>query len=183
MSAARLRAAGRLRRFLGDRRAMGAVEFALIAPFLLTLYLGGSELSMLFILKKKVQHVGLTISDLVTKRSTLSKAEIDGMFALSDSIVEPYDPDLLQLRITAISIDGTGKSKVAWTRARSNSTSLAVPSLPADFNGLRDTTIVIAETRYPYTPLGGYGVTRPLLIGGTDYLVPRLDGFTCSDCS
>lgn len=52
-----------LRRLVADRRAMSAVEFALIAPVMTTLGLGGIELANMAITYTRVSQVAIQIAD------------------------------------------------------------------------------------------------------------------------
>ena len=54
-----------IRRFASDEQGVAAVEFALIMPFLLTLYLGSIEAAALFTADKRVNSISATVGDLV----------------------------------------------------------------------------------------------------------------------
>ena len=56
----------RLRRLIGDERGVSAVEFALLLPLMLTLYLGAVEVSQGIGADRKVTLTARTIGDLVS---------------------------------------------------------------------------------------------------------------------
>ena len=56
-----------LQRFVKEERAIAAVEFALILPLMLLMYLGTAEGSRLFIMDRKVAVVAGSIGDLVAR--------------------------------------------------------------------------------------------------------------------
>jgi Flp pilus assembly protein TadG len=63
-SAAALRR--RLLRCVQDERGVSAVEFALLLPLMVTLYLGGVEISQGLTIDRKVTLVARTVADLAT---------------------------------------------------------------------------------------------------------------------
>ena len=67
-------------------------------------------------LNRKVQQVGATVNDLVTQSSSISKTELDGIFAISAAILEPYSNKPLRIRISSVDIDANGVAKVECSR-------------------------------------------------------------------
>lgn len=171
--------------FLRECKAVAAVEFALIAPVLLLLYMAGTEIAMAYTIKRKVERTANTVNDLITQVSDVDKAEIDAVFAISSAILTPYDSSTLDITVTAIRVDSAGKAIVEWSRSRGGTANTpgADFKLPADFSDLRSQSLLVASTTYGYLPLGGYGVLEPFEMGGTSYLTPRLGSVICTDCS
>ncbi len=69
----------RLSQFWRDARGVSAVEFALIAPVMITLLLGSVELSDVMIADRKATSVASTTADLVAQaiqKSTIVKSTI-----------------------------------------------------------------------------------------------------------
>lgn len=176
-----------LRRFWSERAAIGAVEFALVAPFLLILYMGGSEVAIGVTINRKVHHAASTVDDLISQVTSVSKADIDGIFAISGAIVGPYDTSKVRLKVTSVHIDSQGKATVDWSHATANTTADKPGdpfALPAEFSTMTDHYLLVAVTQYNYVPLGGYGLTQPIQMGETAYLNPRIgDKVTCTDCA
>ncbi|KQT44508.1 hypothetical protein ASG43_14340 [Aureimonas sp. Leaf454] len=176
----------RLRLFARDQDGVGAVEFALVAPLLILLYLGGSELSMFLTLSRKVEHASSTINDLVTQSSQLEKADFEGIFNVARAIVTPYDVGPLGITATSVAIDENGKQKVDWSYASANSQALAKGStylLPAAFAKERSRKILVVRTRYSYVPIAGTAIMAPRDIGSVSYLNPRVGSeVKCPSC-
>ena len=61
-------AKSRIARLLGDRRGAAAIEFAFIAPLLLSMYLVTMEVSQAIEVNKKIARVGSMVADLVTQQ-------------------------------------------------------------------------------------------------------------------
>jgi Flp pilus assembly protein TadG len=109
---------GWIRRFLGDRRGVAAIEFAFIAPVLLAMYFVTMEVVQGIEANKKVSRVGSMVADLVTQQQTITKAELDAILKIGESILQPYNRTKPKITITAIEItdEDVPKVKVAWSR-------------------------------------------------------------------
>lgn len=162
-------------RFARDVRAISAVEFAMILPIMVTLFLGGTELSQAIAVKRKSVLVNRTIADLVAQDSSITNAEMSGIFSASAAVVQPYNAGNLRLIVSGVIIDAAGAATVSWsdgyqTTARTVGSAL---TLPAGLN-LPNTWLVFAETTYNYTPPIGYTIVGTLPLKDTMYLRPRL---------
>jgi Flp pilus assembly protein TadG len=167
----------RLTDFLRCRSGIGAVEFALIAPFLFALYLGGTEVSMAVTINRKVEHTASTINDLVTQAQSLGAGDLQGIYQISASLMAPYSSSGLKIRVTSVFIDSNGVSKVDWSCPTTGMAKLAAGAgftLPTQFAALRNRYILVSETRFPYSPLTTYGMIGEIEMGGTSYLDPRI---------
>src|SRR5690606_1792840 len=110
------------RTFLGDRRGLGAVEFALIAPLLLLIYLGSVDLADGMDTNKKLSRSASALADLVARQLSVTKNDLDGMFNIGRASLLPYSRTEPRIRITAIRVDGTERAnnlepKVDWSYA------------------------------------------------------------------
>lgn len=179
VTAAPLRPRGvlcRLGRFARDHRGVAALEFALILPFMLLLYIGGGEISTALTISRKVTHVTSTVADLVAQAKTISDADIAAIMLAANAIMEPYDVGGIKIRVTLIKIDGAGVTTVAWSDANANYTALTAGAaivIPASVK-VNGTYLVSAEIHYPYTPTIGYNLTGTFDLNDQFYLSPRL---------
>lgn len=108
----------RLRALLEDRHGVGGVEFALIAPMLLVLYLSAVELTVGLSIAKKTSLAASTITDLVARtEDRLVKTDLLAMEDLAKSIFVPYPSRELSIKVTGITVDAAGDSTVAWSWA------------------------------------------------------------------
>lgn len=117
-----------------DERGLGAVEFAILAPVLLMLYIGVFELTLGFSTAKRVTRSAGTIADIVTQKPTTSKPELADMLNVAKSYIAPYSTEGLKLKVTGISMDDTMIPKVAWSWAEDGNrpyVANSVTSVPA----------------------------------------------------
>jgi len=166
-------------RLARDVRAVSAVEFALILPIMITLFLGGTELSQAIAVKRKAVLVNRTIADLVSQDSTITTAEITSIFNASAAVVAPYSAAKLKIVVSGVKVDVNGVATVDWSRAF-QATARAVGSsvaLPTGINTpCADPTkacLVFAETTYEYTPPIGYTIVGMLPLKDNMYMRPR----------
>lgn len=102
---------------LRDSGGVSAVEFALIAPFLILIYLGTIELSLMLIADRKVTSTASTLGDLVARDTVVDECDIDDIFAASRIIFQPNDSASAQMRVTSI-LNNAGTYTVDWSEAR-----------------------------------------------------------------
>jgi Flp pilus assembly protein TadG len=141
------------RRFQRDRSGIAAVEFALLVPFLLTLYLGTVELTQGVILNRKTTLAAETIGNIVAQYTTISQSsQLPDILAATNQIFAPYSTTPASVLITCINIDANGNATVAWSQG-TNATARVVGStitLPTALD-VASTTVLLSEASYSYT--------------------------------
>ncbi|TDH37919.1 pilus assembly protein [Pseudohoeflea suaedae] len=180
------------RRFRGDRDGVGAVEFALIAPFLIVLYIGSLEVSVAMSVNKKLARASSTVADLVTQQETVDKAYLASMVNVAQSVIAPFKTSTLKVKITAIRIDASNKATVAWSWKDDGSPVQpkgSAVSVPSQLN-IASTFLVRAQLNLDYDVFllasdEDGSQTRHLNMGKTYHLRPRVisGSITCTDCS
>ncbi|PZU82176.1 MAG: hypothetical protein DI528_20445 [Shinella sp.] len=110
-----MRTSALLRRFLSDRQGIGGVEFALLAPMLIVIYLCAFELMIGFTVAKKATAASSTIADLVSREDKVTKSVLKGMVDVADAIFVPYSVNNLSLKITGVKVDADKQATVAWS--------------------------------------------------------------------
>jgi Flp pilus assembly protein TadG len=172
------RARRALRRLSRDERGISAVEFAMLLPLMVTLYLGGVEVSQAVAVDRKVTLVSRTLGDLVAQATNVTTSDMTNILAASAAIVVPYADSKLQITVSSVKIDSAGVAKIAWSDTK-NGTARTVGTtvtLPTALN-TANTTLIWAEAQYAYTPVIGYVITGTMNLKDQIYMRPRL-----SDC-
>jgi Flp pilus assembly protein TadG len=163
------------RRFLSDKRGISAVEFAMLLPLMVTLYLGGVEVSQAVAIDRKVTLIARTLADLVAQSTTVTNSAMSSILAATSAIVVPYSDAKLKITVSSVVIDSQGIAKVAWSDTK-NGTARTVGStvtLPAALN-VASTSLIWAESQYAYTPTVGYVITGTKNLTDQIYMRPRL---------
>jgi Flp pilus assembly protein TadG len=165
----------RLASFKKDERGVSAVEFAMLLPLMITLYLGSVEISQGVGIDRKVTLTTRTVADLASQVSSINNADMTNMLNATAAVIAPYDQSKLKVTVSAVTIDGNGAAKVAWSDTL-NGTKHAVNStvtLPAALN-VPNTTLIWSEVSYSYTPTIGYVITGTLNLSDQIWMRPRL---------
>src|SRR5947209_20035772 len=93
-----------------DQRGIAAVEFALILPFMLTLYLGVVELSKGYMASQRMTLVARTLADLTAQQQQLqsggttniTNSIMSNIFGASAAIMAPYSTTNLKMTLSQI---------------------------------------------------------------------------------
>src|SRR3954447_16418142 len=79
-----------LRRFLSDKRGVSAVEFAMVLPLMITLYLGGVEVSSAVAIDRKMTLIARTLADLVSQATSVDNSGMTSILAATTAVMAPY---------------------------------------------------------------------------------------------
>jgi Flp pilus assembly protein TadG len=165
----------RMARCLRDERGISAVEFALLLPLMVMLYLGGVEVSQGLTIDRKVTLVARTVADLAAQVSSISNADMTNILNASSTVLAPYSTTTAKVTLSQVSIDGNGKATITWSDTK-NGTARAqgsVVTLPAALN-VPNTSLIWGEVSYDYKPVIGYVITGTMTLTDQIYMRPRL---------
>ncbi|MFN3502216.1 MAG: TadE/TadG family type IV pilus assembly protein [Allorhizobium sp.] len=135
------------KRLIGDRQGVGGVEFAIVAPMLIVLYLMAFELTMGLSVAKKTSMASSTIADLVSREEEVDKTFLAAMADVSGAIFVPYPSKDLLIKVSAIKIDSSKAAKVVWSWSTTGVAPYAVGTdapVPADML-VADTFLIRSE--------------------------------------
>ncbi|HEV7277228.1 MAG TPA: TadE/TadG family type IV pilus assembly protein [Devosiaceae bacterium] len=173
-------AAASLSRFVDTERAAAAVEFALILPVMLILYLGSIEATSLYTIDRRVTTISSTMGDLVSQADdVITQAKINDYFEAAEGILIPYPTANLRQVVSLIRVRNNGSTQVIWSRTAGGTARTAGASypLPADsqMNRIaRDTGyLVAAEAYYTYTPVFESVIPGPVNLYRESFYLPR----------
>ncbi|OJX55267.1 TadE/TadG family type IV pilus assembly protein [Devosia sp. 66-22] len=178
-----------LRRIRRDDRAVAAVEFALIVPLLITLYLGSIEAAALFTVDKRVSSISSTIGDLVAQwdpekegaLSTGTGGKLTDYMNASTGIMSPYTTSGLKIVVSLVQVKNNGDTKTLWSTANTGSAktlnaaySDASIATSTRMNQVsRGGCVIAAEVTYSYLPVLGAVFTTAINLRHTNYFLPR----------
>jgi Flp pilus assembly protein TadG len=167
-----------IRSLAADQRGVSAVEFALLLPLMLALYLGVVELSQGIAADRKATLTARTISDLVSQVSNINNADMTNSLNAAAAVMAPFPVGNLKVTVTSVSIDANGKATVDWSDAF-NGTARAKGStitLPSGLN-VANTSLIWSEVQYAYKPTIGYVITSTLTLKDQIFMRPRLSTY------
>lgn len=165
----------RLAGLASDQRGVSAVEFAMLLPLMVTLYLGAVEVSQGIGADRKVTLTARTISDLVSQVSSINNAGMTNSLNAASAVMAPYASANLKVTVTCVGIDANGNATVTWSdtlngTARAKGSTVTLPSALLVAN----TSLIWSEVQYSYTPTIGYVISGTLILKDQIYMRPRL---------
>jgi len=175
----------RLRRLVRDKRGVSAVEFAMLLPLMVTLYLGGVEISQAVAIDRKVTLISRTLADLVAQVTSVNSTDMQNILAASSAIIAPYPTTTLKITVSRVDVSSSNVATIIWSKANSNGTARTVGqvvTLPSALN-VANTSLIWGEAKYGYTPTMGYVITGTLTLSDQIYMAPRLStSVVCNSC-
>jgi Flp pilus assembly protein TadG len=142
-----------LRRFGRDRSGVSAIEFALLLPLMLTIYLGTAEVTQGIAVDKLVKLNASTITNLVAQYTTISTSrDMPDLFKATSQIMAPYPGLSPATVVSCVNIDASGVAKVGWSQPSSGATARAQGSLVTLPAALRkpNTQLIMGESSLAY---------------------------------
>ena len=185
---------GLLKRLLRDRRGVSAIEFALIAPVMITIYFGLIEFSQGYMAERRASHVASMVADLVAQSGGTNIKDLESTFLIGDMIMRPFSSETLSIRVSSVTVDARGVATVEWSRAKSAKDAKGADILPARGRGspvadlppdlITDgQTVILGETNYGYVSAFGQMIPGGIAFQRNYYLRPRTtDRIACTDC-
>ncbi len=170
-----------------------AVEFAFIAPVMLGMFFGLTQLALALGVRNDVVDLASTGADLVAQEKAVTTADMSNVFSALSAMLYPYSTTPAQITITSL-IDNNSAAtagaanptgKVAWscTQGGTARTANATYSFPTAAQGVitrgSGDSVIMAEVTYVYTlPFtvgipGFSSLTGPYTMTSTFYSKPR----------
>jgi Flp pilus assembly protein TadG len=176
----------RLLDFLTRESGAIAVEFAFVAPVMLAMFFGVTELALALGAKGDVSNLASVGADLVAQESSVTTADMTNVFGALSAMLFPYSTTSAQITISSVIDNNTSTSgKVAWSCTQGG-TARAVNSVytfPATAQGVITSgsggSVIMAEVTYSYSlPFnislpGTINLSGPYAMSNTFYSKPR----------
>ncbi len=165
-----------------DNKGVAALEFALIAPIMVTLYMGSVELHHALSADRRVTDLAGATADLVAQSADIS-GQMENIFDAASTYLKPYGVDNLHITVSSICHAGDNTGRIDWSSNYVNGgvksyAHMEIVPLPLDDDDnpvltIKGTSLILAEVSYQYTsPLGKY--VNSMTLSDHYYLRPRL---------
>ncbi|CUW38437.1 conserved protein of unknown function (TadE-like,15-56) [Magnetospirillum sp. XM-1] len=105
-----------LRRLIGDKRGVAAVEFALTLPIMITALLGTVEITNLVKSYGKTVSAAQTVADLTAQSSSLTSTQMDSIRTAAQRVLDPLVSNAgnLGLDVVSVGFDAAGTPSQLW---------------------------------------------------------------------
>lgn len=158
-----------------DERGISAVEFAMLLPLMLTLYLGAVEISQGISADRKVTLTTRTVADLVSQVSSVNNNDMQNSLNAAATVMAPFSTTKLKVVVSSVKVDANGNATVDWSdtlngAARSKGSSITLPAALK----IANSSLILSEVQYAYTPTIGYLISGTMTLKDQIYMRPRL---------
>lgn len=140
-------------RLIENCRGTAAMEFALVVPLLLSLWIGTIELSNAHIVGRKAAVASQAAADLVAQREFVTADDLADVIAAVNAILVPYPIGDIGYDIASIETDLDGNLSVGW-RITQGSLQAGGGGIPAEAQNLVtiNDSVIVANVAYLHRP-------------------------------
>ncbi len=171
----RLRLFARAARLAADDRGVAAVEFAIMVPVLMLIYVAGFELSEGMATYRKMSDATIELANVATQYTTMGSLDVASVFNASSQIMSPYPTQNLEIVLSEVTTDVNSHATVTWSQAYNGATALS-PGQPITLpTGLAQPNIsyMLVQTHYNYVPVAGGGFMASIPLTDQIFMQPR----------
>ncbi len=177
-----------------DTRGLAAVEFALVAPVLVTMLVGAIDVSRAVALNQRVGLVTQMVADLAARETQLTADDVEAIYDIAALVMDPYPTEELQISIIPVmSATDDAKNTLVYPSTTNRPTYPSGSELPMCqayplVEGFLKTneSVIVVETRYKFEPLWAKKVIEPITWEKKAYAKPRKSlcvGFDGANCT
>ena len=175
-----------LRRLCRACEGVSLIEFAMMAPVITFLMLGGVETGRYVLLQQKLSRLAISTSDLMSRAQAATVEDIEQVFAAAEYSMQPFalgEDGIIYITSVTSDDDVAAIPRVDWQRSgggtlshasQVGSTEGSPATLPDGFDLEPDQNIIVVEVYYDYTPFFFDGVMQPKTVGQRALHRPRL---------
>ena len=165
-------------RLFRDLRGAAAVEFALLAPVLITMFFIASEGANILLAANKTQSAADSVADLIAQQTSVTAASLGDIFHAGELIMAPFAPTPFGVAASSVRFDPVnGSASVSWQQALRSPMVANATSLSTGL-GDKGESVIIVRAKYVYTPLFTTLITSATVeLSKTAVVRPRLRPF------
>lgn len=168
------------KRLQQNESGIAAVEFGLILPLMLMIYMGLVELSRGMRAAQKLDLVAHTLADLTAQQLTggqntgqagLTEADVTAIFSAANTLMAPLPVGNLKMTISEVNITspsaGTWQAKTSWTVTRNSATARPCQVLTA--STAAPVSVTTIPPSYVQVTNGVNPTTGPIIVADVVY--------------
>lgn len=159
-----------------DRSGAVLVEFALVLPLMVMVYLSIVHLASAAGCDRRVAITARAMADLVSQYALLSPATLDTILAASGQMMAPCDGDAATIRVSQVTIDEKLAARIVWSdadpghRPDAVGREMSLAEIPATLR-VPGTSLIYSDVSYDYDP--GRWLPGPIRLRQSIIMMPR----------
>jgi Flp pilus assembly protein TadG len=168
------------RRFGAAERGLAAIEFAMIAPVLVVMFLATFDGGRAIAAYMKMRSATYVLASITNQYATIAAVDMSEITGATAVVMAPYT-SAPTVTISQIQINASKVSKYEWSatlNGTAHSAGTTVSPAPPSNMVVASTYLILAEVSYTYTPLFGFfGPKTGITFSDSLYVTPR--GVSC----
>jgi|SRR5580692_1196142 Flp pilus assembly protein TadG len=155
-------------------RGVAAIEFAMIMPVLVILFLATFDGGRALAVYMKVRAATYSLAAITNQYQTIAASDMTSITGASSTILAPYSQTPAVLTVSQIAISSTGKATVAWSYSQGGTalvqgSSVTVPSALIT----NSSYLIFAQVSYTFSPIFGLFTAGTINLKDNLYMTPR----------
>jgi Flp pilus assembly protein TadG len=170
----------RLRDLVRGNDGVSAVEFALVLPFMVFLYVGGAEYGNAVAIDYKTTIAAHAVADLATQYKNIDNPTMTTILGASSALIAPYSSSNIVVTVSEVTIDNNGRATITWSDSLHGTARTVGQTVTLQSTiDIPNTSLIWGEVTYSYTPQIGENLTGTIAIYENSFLYPRLQSKIC----
>jgi len=164
-----------MRRLGACQRGGALIEFTVVAPLLLLLFLGSYVYFDALTVSRKVTITARTVADLTSRSSSVTTSGMATIMGASAQVLWPYSSANAGLRVSEVQVATATTATVIWSQAQ-NTTIRATSStvtIPANL-AATGSYLILGEVTYAYTAPVSFRGLSSMALQQAIYMSPRV---------
>lgn len=162
-------------RLCGARsRGIAALEFALVAPMIVVMFIGSFQILNAVTAYRKLTDTTVELANITCQYTTMGQTDVNTVLNAAATIMAPYSTVPMSIILSEVGTDSNGNATVTWSKAY-QTTPLAQGSsvnMPAGFDSPNSHYIVVQST-YSFTPVVGQSFVGTIPLAKEVVMLPR----------
>jgi Flp pilus assembly pilin Flp len=182
----------RLRKLWRDKSGVAAIEFALMLPLLVALFIGCLEVTFKIWSTQKAEKLAVTLADVVAQAQEVKQADLVALVGAVDKIMDPFPfGNDGVVYISSVYLpqpeedEALGDPIVNWQFKKGTFSAVSkigtqngTANLPTGFDLNERDNVIVAEVFYKYTPIAPGVMFDTGTIYRRAFFKPRLGALT-----
>ncbi len=101
--------------FGADRRGVAALEFALVLPIMVILFMSSFEVTQLLSADRRVENLSASLADVIARDTKVTPEELADLDDAIPLLMSPNPNTGLRVRVTSLDLSDAGEAKVVWS--------------------------------------------------------------------